>query len=1085
MGGGRLYTHSTMTLCPSCGFQNAERVKFCAECGSPLAGAAQPAESRRTVTILFADVSGSTSLGEQLDPESLRALMGRYFTAMQAIIERHGGTVEKFIGDAVMAVFGIPVLHEDDALRAVRAAADIGERLAALNADLGAERGIAIRFRTGVNTGEVVAGDPASGQTLVTGDAVNTAARLEQAATPGEIVIGPLTYQLVRDAVEVEQLEPLSLKGKAQPLRAYRLIRVTPGAAGHARRLDAPLVGREAELARLQAAFGEALTERRSELVTVLGAAGVGKSRLVTEFQASLAGRARLLTGRCLPYGEGITYWPIAEVVRSAAGIEEGDNREAAIARLQALAATAPEASVVTERVAQAIGLAAGSAPAEEIFWAVRKLFETLARTQPLVIEFDDIQWADDAFLDLLEHVLTLAHDTPLLLVCPARPELLERSPGWGSGWPQAITLRLEPLGAASAGQLIDHLPGGSALPAALRTRILDAAEGNPLVVEEMLGMLVDEGHLQLAEDGSWRASGDLEEVHLPPTIAALLAARLDQLAPGERALAQRASVVGQSFEQAALVELLPAGQRGGLSRDLLALVRKEMIRPDRSVLSAGDAYRFRHLLIRDAAYDALPKAERADLHARFAAWLERATGDRAQEYQEIIGYHLEQAHHYRIDLGLLDPSTTALAERAASHLAGAGLRAYDRIDWAATANLLTRAATLLPRADPQRVAFLPRLGRTLLRLGRFDDAQAALDEVIEATADGSNPAARVFALWVRPGLALLKGATQEEIKPDVDEALAIAEATGDPAQLAYAHGGLAGLAYGTGRLREARRELELAFDAAQRSGDPNLEAEARISLAEVKTEGPALAAEIDQVLADTLAWARDHGRRRMEAGVLRIQATEAASRGRIPEARRLLAECTGIFEEVGALLVLASTIPWDRANLEFLAGDPVARERVLREGYEQLSAMGERGNLSNFAADLADALVDLGRLDEAESMFSVAAEAGAVDDVWTQVSVRLGRGRLAAARGNMDEALTSVAGGLALADEGEYYALRMGSRLVLAQLLLDAGRTGDARARAQEVLDLARPGRDVVLKARARDLMHRAAAPKSDSRQV
>jgi tetratricopeptide (TPR) repeat protein len=336
--------------------------------------------------------------------------------------------------------------------------------------------------------------------------------------------------------------------------------------------------------------------------------------------------------------------------------------------------------------------------------------------------------------------------------------------------------------------------------------------------------------------------------------------------------------------------------------------------------------------------------------------------------------------------------------------------------------------------------------------------------------------------LWVRPGLALLKGATQEEIKPDVAEALAIAEATGDPAQLAYAHGGLAGLAYGTGRLRDARRELELAFDAAQRSGDPNLEAEARISLAEVKTEGPGPAAEIDQILVDTLAWAREHGRRRMEAHLLRIRALEAGSRGQIPEARRLMALSVAIFEEVGARLVLASEIPWDRANLEFLAGDPVARERDLREGYEQLTAMGARGNLSNFAADLADALVDLGRLDEAESMCAVAEENGAVDDVWTQVSLRLGRGRLAAARGNIDEALTSVAGGLALADEGEHYALRMGSRLVLAQLLLDAGRTGDARARAQEVLDLARPGRDVVLNARAREIMERAAAAKSDT---
>ena len=579
-----------MNPCPNCGFGNAESVKFCAECGTKLlatSGGSQ--ETRRTVTILFADVSGSTSLGEQLDPESMRALMGRYFAEMQTVIERHGGTVEKFIGDAVMAVFGIPQLHEDDALRAVRAAAEIGERLRTLNLALEVERGIAIRFRTGVNTGEVVAGDPSSGQTLITGDAVNTAARLEQAAAPGEIVLGPTTYSLVRDAVTVEALAPLELKGKAQPVKAYRLLSVVAGAAGHARRLDAPLVGRESELAHLQQAFDDVVIHRRCQVVTVLGQAGVGKSRLLAEFLASVADRATVLAGRCLPYGEGITYWPVAEVLKQVAAIDDADDRERAVAKLRRLAAGAADAELVAERIGQAVGLAGGSAPQEEIFWALRKLLETLARQRPLAIEFDDIQWADDTFLDLLEHIVTLAHDAPLLMVCLARPELLERRPGWGRGSTQAATLRLEPLAAEVADRLVDQLPGGTELPAPLRARILDAAEGNPLFVEEMMGMLVDEGRLTLT-DGRWLATTELAETTVPPTISALLAARLDQLQPGERALAERASVVGQSFEQAALAELLPEGQRGATARDLLALVRKELIRPDRSVLSAGDA---------------------------------------------------------------------------------------------------------------------------------------------------------------------------------------------------------------------------------------------------------------------------------------------------------------------------------------------------------------------------------------------------------------------------------------------------------------------------------------------------------------
>jgi class 3 adenylate cyclase len=298
-----------MTACPNCGFQNAEGVKFCAECGEKLSAASAAArETRRTVTVLFADVTGSTALGEQLDPESLRALMGRYFAAMKEIVERHGGTVEKFIGDAVMAVFGIRTLHEDDALRAVRAAADIRDTLAALNEELRQSRGLAVVFRTGVNTGEVVAGDPSAGQTLVTGDTVNTAARLEQAAPPGEILLGQATYRLVRDAVVAERVAPIEAKGKAVPVPAYRLVSVISGAAGHARRLDAPMVGRDRELRLLTDAFDRAVADRASQLVTVLGTAGVGKSRLVQEFRERIESRAIFLVGRCLSYGEGITY---------------------------------------------------------------------------------------------------------------------------------------------------------------------------------------------------------------------------------------------------------------------------------------------------------------------------------------------------------------------------------------------------------------------------------------------------------------------------------------------------------------------------------------------------------------------------------------------------------------------------------------------------------------------------------------------------------------------------------------------------------------------------------------------------------
>jgi predicted ATPase/class 3 adenylate cyclase len=1066
-----------MTVCPACGFENADGAKFCAECGQKLGSmSAAPRDVRRTVTVLFADVTGSTALGEQLDPESLRVLMGRYFGAMKGIVERHGGTVEKFIGDAVMAVFGIPTIHEDDALRAVRAAAEIRDTLAALNDELQQSRGLAVVFRTGVNTGEVVAGDPSAGNTFVTGDTVNTAARLEQAAQPGEILLGLSTYSLVRDAVVADPTEPINAKGKTEPLPAYRLDTVTAGAAGHARGLGGPMFGRDAEIRMLSDAFDRAVADQAGQLITVLGEAGVGKSRLVHEFRQRVAGRATFLIGRCLSYGEGITYWPLADALRAPIGVGDDNSVESWRSGLTALTVGLPQAEAIVEQVMGLIGLVE-TAGGSDGSWAVRRLLEGMARQRPLIFAVDDLHWATPTFLDLVEHVADWTRDVPILLVCLSRPELLDLRPGWVSGKANATTFVLERLDADSIDELLAHLVAGVDVTTERRWRIAAAAEGNPLFVEELVAVLAERDQLKDRDDGN-RGVKSSAELEVPPTIEALMAARLDQLPAREREVLERASVIGTHFGAGEVARLSDEPGPAAVRPALMAMVRCDLLRPDaEAMLPMGvddEAFRFRHQLIRDGAYAGMSKAERARLHHRYAGLLEELPAEQLGQLDEVVGYHLEQASVLWASLGE-EPRTKATASRAAAHLAGAGLRAYDRIDWAATANLLTRAATLLPVADPQRVAFLPRLGRTLLRLGRFDDAQAALNEAIEATADGSNAGARVFALWVRATLAWVKGADEAEPKRDIQEALAIAEATGDPAQLAYAHGGLSGLAETAGRLGEARRELELVLDAAQRSGDPNLEAEARISLAEAKTEGPGLAAEIDRILAENLAWARDHGRRRMEAHMLRTQASEAASRGRMHEARRLMAECTGIFEEVGALLVLA-TNSWDRGNLEFLAGDHAARERVLREGYERLSAMRERGALSTIAANLADALVDLGRIDEADTMCAVAEEASAEHDMLTQVGVRLVRGRLAAVRGKTDEALASVANALSLADQGESYELRIGSRMVLAQLLLDAGRTKDAVARAQEVLDLARSGRDVVLAGRATALLERAA---------
>ena len=423
-----------MSRCPGCGRENADDARFCPSCGTALGGSEQRTEARRIVTVVFTDVTGSTALGESLDPEPLRRVLTRYFDSMQDVIERHGGVVEKFIGDAVMAVFGIPQLHEDDALRAVKAASAMRERLVTLNMELASDHGVRIETRTGVNTGEVVAGDPTSGQRLITGDAVNLAARLEQAAAPGEIVIGATTHRLVRDGVLVEALEPLDLKGKSAKVQAFRLLEVLPDAAAITRRGDSPFVGRASELMILRDQFADCVAERSCRLVTVLGAPGIGKSRLIGEFIEG-RGDAGYVVGHCLAYGDGITYWPLVEIVKQIAG---GDARS--------VAALVPEdGALVAEGIAAAVGQSEGATSPEETFWAVRKLLEALARDRPLIVVLEDFDWAEPTFLDLVEYVLGFA-SAPILVLAVARPDLLERRPSWSAPRPHSTLLVLEPL---------------------------------------------------------------------------------------------------------------------------------------------------------------------------------------------------------------------------------------------------------------------------------------------------------------------------------------------------------------------------------------------------------------------------------------------------------------------------------------------------------------------------------------------------------------------------------------------------------------------------------------------------------------
>ena len=758
---------------------------------------------RKTVTVVFTDVIDSTPLGEQFDPETYRRMISRYFIEVSRVLEHHGGTVEKFIGDAVMAAFGIPVVHEDDALRAVRAAGEMREALAALNDELRVEYGIELGTRTGINTGEVVAGDPTRGHAFVTGDAIVVAQRLEAAASPGEILIGEATHRLVRNAVLVEPLEPMELKGKAQPVTAWRLLGVVSGAPAVARRLDAPMVGRDEELAHLRTAFERAVREQSCRLVTVLGAAGIGKSRLANEHLAEIRDEATVLLGRCLPYGEGITYWPLRDIVRDAAG---GLTQ----ARLEELLADDPDATRIADQVAAAIGIGDSSATPEETMWAVRRLFEHLARERPLIVGFDDLQWAEPTLLELIEYVVGWSREAPILIVCLARPDLLDRHPEWRA---LGETVALDPLSAPEAEELLEHLRGELEVEPALLSRITDAAEGNPLYVEQLLAMIMENG----------AAVGDLA---IPPSIHALLAARLDRLAPDERAVIEGASVVGKEFWRGAVTELVGDVDQGSVGATLMTLARKEFIEPARSIFPSEDGFRFRHILIRDAAYLGVPKEARAQLHEQYAGWLERASGERASELDEIIGYHLEQAYRYREELGPVGEGASELATRAGERLAAAGHRAITgRGDVAAAASLTSRAVALLPEGHESRPALLTELAGLLMSTGDFSRAGDVLDEAREAAA--GNPELEARADIEREFHKMFAGS--EEVSRTIPEvtarAIPILEEAGDDIGLARAwrlRGEMAGLAAHWGARAEA---LDRAVEHARLAGDLREEA--------------------------------------------------------------------------------------------------------------------------------------------------------------------------------------------------------------------------------------------------------------------
>ncbi|MFL5955037.1 MAG: AAA family ATPase [Gaiellaceae bacterium] len=1031
-----------MITCPNCGEENPAKFRLCGYCGTALVAAAPPQELRKLVSILFCDLKGSTNLGEALDPESLREVMARYFDVMSAAITRHGGTIEKYIGDAVMAVFGLPRVHEDDALRAVRAAQAMQDGLRSLNAGLEQRYGVTLANRIGVNTGEVVAGDAATQQRLVTGDAVNVAARLEQAAGDTETLIGELTYRLVRGVVEVEAVEPLTLKGKSEPVPAYRLVSIGDAFANEPLAQRQVLVGRSGEIAQVLSVLDEAVTSGTGRSVLVLGEAGVGKTRLLDELVGSF-GAARVLRGRCLSYGEGITFWPLIEALRAASLAEDGDSNATAVAKLRTFVGAGH--TDVVDRLSALMGLSDLPIPLTELFWGFRRMLELLADRSPVVLVIEDLHWAEPTLHDLLETIPNM--DAPVLAVAAARPDVLERRPSLTG----SRIVNLERLTHAETAEMVQTLLGSPLAEEGL-AQIVAAADGNPLYAQQLVAVLQEDGSLQL-DAGRWRLAG-LPAGWVPPTIYALLSARIDNLEREDRAVLDPASVIGHVFPLAAVAELSEDFVHGQVEQRVERLTGLQYLQPSTDRSTEEKFHQFHHIFIRDSVYETLLKRQRATLHERFVEWADAVNGDRAIEFEEILGYHLEQAHRFLLELAPSDDHAEALGRDGSRRLSSAGRRAFVRGDMPAAATLLRRARFLLPDADLGRLTVAPDLAEALMQVGEFGEAAEVVESAqrqAEAIGEpGRAGGARVVGELVR----LFSGETEgwsETARTTANDVIATAGEVDDHVTLARAFRLLAWVDGTACRYESAAAALGKAIEHARLGNDIRQERRASTAYALTSAYGPTPVGEALERCARVAE--RVAGDRQAEAAVLCVAAHLEAMRGEFDLARELCAASRRLFEELG-LRVEAASVVLESARVELLAGNAADAERELTRGFRVLEELRERYVLSTLAGLLARALWLQGRADEAEDHTTLAEELADPDDVDAQVNWRSVQAQILAARGEGDAAEELARGAVELLEPTDATILQIQALVDLADTLDCLGRPGadEARRRAHDL---------------------------------
>jgi DNA-binding SARP family transcriptional activator len=983
--------------------------------GAPLA--------RRPVTVLCVALQLATRSGAELDPEAHGVVHEHMVSGLAAVLERHGGKLAASDSEHLMGVFGVTTLHEDDALRAVRASLEAREALSVEAAALPRHYPASLVYRFGLATGEALVGG--SGPLGFAGDVGARAVMLAEAAEPGQILIGPQVRQLAAGAIETEEAGPdrFLLRSAHAGLRPLAL------------RLDAPLVGRGKEMHRLESAYTRAVRDRVTVTATVTGEAGLGKTRLVQEFTGRLGRKAHVLTGRCLSYGEGITFWPLQEVVRQAGG---GDSPE----RIQGLLDGQADAAAVAQQLHRALGPGTqGRTAAAEIFWAARRFLEALARHRPVLVVFEDLHWAEPTFLDLVESLAFQPGRSPIVMVCIARPELLDHRPEWAAEADRAVSIQLKPLGEGPAAALLDSLSADQRIAPSTRARLIDTAGGNPLYLE------------QLAVSLSEQKGSDIRPA-LPPTMQALLSARLQRLGPGASSVLIRAAIIGKDFGEREIRELLPVEARSPLSRNLQVLVAKGLVQrgPGRNPY---EEYSFRHTLIQEAAYLSIPKSLRAELHHRHADWLETIVSDSFPQRSEILGYHLEQSARYRTELWPADPESAALSHRAAAHLDTAGYTAHDRGDDVAAVNLLDRAAALLPGDDPTLGRLYTSLGTALIEAGQFEKAKATLDHAQRITAangdDRQHAHARVEALLlllrVNPGEAAIDIA---RALPDLRGEF---EASHDDLGICNTLQLEGALHWDHSRSAAAEYAWQRAADYARKANDRRQLADIFSWLATAALWGPTPAPEGIRRCKDYLDEIGNHPIGRAEillnlAGLYAMQDDFTAAQATLGTAKSML-------EALGPTMTAAIVHP--AALIAMLAGDPVTAETYLRVEYDSLYEMGERRFLPSTAAELARAIAAQGpsRYDEAIQLLELSGEAAADDDLSPQAVSQGLYARILADRGRHREAMELARSAAALAAQTDLLSEHADTLLERAHVLAAAGEVSEAHAAATEALDL------------------------------